>query len=1034
MARSTQKIASLFHYYYSGGSQSTDLSIAESTQTLYLGLDWRSRVPNGRHEQPSVEHDSVTGRTFLYSAYKWDTKYRGLGAFTFYDPNNGFYPALIDISDYADNADNHLTTTGITVGDYHYMFRERDHKQEMEVWKMPANDYSQSVLVATHAPHNARATLIPFNGNILMFYQRTVDLVPSGQEDRVSVVEFDTSTDTFGTIKDLFLPDQTGIRIYVSRPHGSYLDADGWFYIVPQKSTSGGHNEYFVMKSQDNITFYNLAETHSYTFNDSNDAIAINVLESNGYRTFGATNPSVSLPNHTTCLGDDEICRALFHDERDNTLYFKYHTGTAWSDAEILTLPNGLVPRPERIDYNYTSINNNGGNCQIVIPGVDVSWDFLVGSDDYFDEAGAATEILAVEYSGGDTLVTFDLPFSSTNTGTVRSVWPDDSCVLWMQHKNGSTYFTIMVQDGVYKKWHLYKKTGAAIEDIGDVFEDINENIHKCSGPVNEIPDNVNFAFFGSKYTYLGDSASAQTGTVYTKVACFGTVATEVQSYPSTAYADRTAELNDIAWLARYAFDDVAESGGTISQLNDLSGNGRHATAQGTQCLLVDNAIKTYGSSYFSLASFADFRTNTAFTLFAVVKKIGNSYLISAGDAADQYDYVGLATVSGKSVGYEYGLTSIDVDTIQASQQTIGDEYNIVVITGDIKHIRFYINGLEVNKIFSASVISNMMRWFNGYNTALDNLLIGAKITTAATYTPIDFKEWGYLDSVITYQQRYQLENYIASTHGITLRQFGQATTYEPEVEVTIDRMSSAPTSQQATDLNDLIVSIKNSQGLAIGEHSLGVKFNMLNIRASHSQDAALKNFARPKFDTTAVNSPTFTQDRGFASNGTTSYLNTNHNTSLHAVSLNSNVKFGGYVITDVTRGNKSIMGSSVGTNISARIFPRNSSDNTSAVCTATTAITIGSITDMRGFYSAWRVGTTRYVQRETTEANSVTSASSYNNASMFELAENDDGVAAFFLDATVAFTFFGNNSIDEDALRTAVRNWLVNTKGVTGI
>jgi hypothetical protein len=242
------------------------------------------------------------------------------------------------------------------------------------------------------------------------------------------------------------------------------------------------------------------------------------------------------------------------------------------------------------------------------------------------------------------------------------------------------------------------------------------------------------------------------------------------------------------------------------------------------------------------------------------------------------------------------------------------------------------------------------------------------------------------------------------------------------------------PTTGEKEDYDDLIKAIKTSQGLVHGENNLGELFDTLYMRGAHDSQAALLNWARPKFDATAHNSPSFTANWGYESNGTTSYLNWNFNPSKHSRFASNNLLIGGYCLENPTRGNKAIIGLSVGSNFNARLFPRNASDNASLIVTAGTALTIGSVTDMREMYFARRVSTTRYGKRGTaSETSGVTAATSFSNANVYELAENDDGTAAFFLDALVGFTFWGSNTINMDALRTAVRDWLI-AKGVTGI
>lgn len=985
-------------YYYgrsgSGGGVPTTISLSATSKVFGDEFEVRDRVPNNRHEQPSVEF--VDGETFLFSAFPWNVKFAGMGFMTWYDENNGHYPAMITTTDRADTFDNHLTSTGIHLGDYIYVERERDHHQELEMWRAHKDD-KNFYLMDTLAPNNARAQLYPWNGNILCAYQE--------DQEVISVVIFNTTTNLWETPKQLVLPHQVGKRIYTSRPLGMYSDSSGFIYMLVQLSTSNGHEEYAVWKTDDLITFWNLAETESFVIPTSGDAVESDtVMATAGFKFFGRPNATPSLANVSTSLGDDGVFRALCFDDLDNTLYFITHNGSEFVSEEI-TLPDGHEVRPATITYNYTSINDNGGNSQIVIPGQDVSWDFPVGSEDWFTAAGAATEILATEFSGGDTLVTFDHTFAGTGTGEVRSAWPDGSSVFWMQHKNGVTYFTIWVQSGSYKKWFLFKKEGEVITTLGDVFEDVDENVHKCLAPTNVIPDNTNFVFYGCKFAYLGDQSAIVRGYLYAKVAAFGTVQAEVPNYPTDAYANRAAELSDIGWKMAYSFDDVTESGGSITQLNDQSGNDYHATASNAACYIEDGAIKTYGSGYFQLNSHAaNLQQDDAFTIAVVARKIGDGWLLCGGRSADQYDDTGCRILSGGSVGHQIGFTNASENTTNAYDRIIGDEYAICIIWSDGKHLRARINGIEQNFSYSDSAPIDMVQWFKYYDDlglSFDRFSIGAKVTTTAIErTPLDFKEWRYKAEAITYSELVQLENYWANAYLITLRSLGTVGTYEPESETTFARFAVEPSDADKIIMNDLIVKIKTELSLASGEHSLGQAFDKLYIRANVSKEGALLNFARTRFDGTDVNTTTFSQYVGVKSNGSTSYINNNFNPSLHSRFTNTNCGFFDVVVEDVARGNKA----SSGLVNSSRIFPRNGSDVASMVITATTAVTQAN-TNMVGFYGAYRrAGTTRVIRKNKTETTSVTAAQAFANSNTFSCAENNgSGTPQFYLDAFVA-------------------------------
>lgn len=67
-------------------------------------------------------------------------------------------------------------------------------------------------------------------------------------------------------------------------------------------------------------------------------------------------------------------------------------------------------------------------------------------------------------------------------------------------------------------------------------------------------------------------------------------------------------------------------------------------------------------------------------------------------------------------------------------------------------------------------------------------------------------------------------------------------------------------------------------------------KIDVMWVLAAHDEQAGRLNWKSPgTFTLTAVNSPTFTTDRGFAGNGSTSYLDTGWDRSTNAVQLTQN-------------------------------------------------------------------------------------------------------------------------------------------------
>lgn len=91
---------------------------------------------------------------------------------------------------------------------------------------------------------------------------------------------------------------------------------------------------------------------------------------------------------------------------------------------------------------------------------------------------------------------------------------------------------------------------------------------------------------------------------------------------------------------------------------------------------------------------------------------------------------------------------------------------------------------------------------------------------------------------------------------------------YEAETIALLSRFTTQPTpSTRADRINDLIVALKTA--------GVWSKLDALYVMAAHDAQAAQRNWIADQYNLTAVSSPTFTADRGYTGNGTSSYLGT---------------------------------------------------------------------------------------------------------------------------------------------------------------
>lgn len=147
------------------------------------------------------------------------------------------------------------------------------------------------------------------------------------------------------------------------------------------------------------------------------------------------------------------------------------------------------------------------------------------------------------------------------------------------------------------------------------------------------------------------------------------------------------------------------------------------------------------------------------------------------------------------------------------------------------------------------------------------------------------------------------------------------ATTYTAEAVALFARMTTPPTSTRAGLINTCIASLISG--------GVWAKLDALWVQAAADSQAAKLNWISSSFTLSAVNSPTFTTDRGYAGNGSTSYLNTNFIPSSDGVNFtqdNASMFCWLNAGTDTADGSASIMGAFDGTQ-GSYLYPRNGTD-----------------------------------------------------------------------------------------------------------
>ena len=85
---------------------------------------------------------------------------------------------------------------------------------------------------------------------------------------------------------------------------------------------------------------------------------------------------------------------------------------------------NPIVYHFRRQDYQFDSINNSGGNAQLQFNGVNRTAYFPVGADVFVSRTGYELKgvITASSFSGGNTLITVDVPYNGSGTGYLNNL------------------------------------------------------------------------------------------------------------------------------------------------------------------------------------------------------------------------------------------------------------------------------------------------------------------------------------------------------------------------------------------------------------------------------------------------------------------------------------------------------------------------------------------------------------------------------------------------------------------------------------
>lgn len=180
------------------------------------------------------------------------------------------------------------------------------------------------------------------------------------------------------------------------------------------------------------------------------------------------------------------------------------------------------------------------------------------------------------------------------------------------------------------------------------------------------------------------------------------------------------------------------------------------------------------------------------------------------------------------------------------------------------------------------------------------------------------------------------------------MRAFSAGPAYLPEAQALFDRFTTPPTTARKNLINDLFA--------ALMEAGVYSKLDAFYIFAQYDEQAALQNWVADQYNSNPVNSPTFTVDRDYVGNGTSSYLDSQFNPSTAVAPhfVQNSAYFGAW-----SRTAGALAGSSAGYFDGTKgvtLQPRDGSNNTvGRINQAAAASALGTATDGSGLFSVSR-------------------------------------------------------------------------------
>jgi len=236
---------------------------------------------------------------------------------------------------------------------------------------------------------------------------------------------------------------------------------------------------------------------------------------------------------------------------------------------------------------------------------------------------------------------------------------------------------------------------------------------------------------------------------------------------------------------------------------------------------------------------------------------------------------------------------------------------------------------------------------------------------------------------------------------------------FESESRSLFDRMntlSEAPVVARRTILDTAIAADKTASLWT-------AKYDALWLFAAHGKNSGLINILADEFNCTLVDTPAFTQDRGYAGNGSSDALNANYNVASDSALFTQNdCSFGVYVRTNDQSAQVCGVIKAGAPTFRCDLHPRHTDNNAYYGCSSV-GYDSNASTDSSGMWILSRVASNQFIVYRNGVAVVTEAESSANLPSLVWhfLCYNGDGTLAGFTTREIALGFIGKGMSQDD-------------------